>query len=251
MSSAIPTFVVDDEPLARERICQLLRDDAQIQLLGSYASAAEAERHAQRLSPQLMFLDVRMPERDGLQLLESLSREAINPYVIFITAYSDRSMDALAAGAVDYITKPFDNARFARAVTRAKLLIGSQSPDSPVTSRGALHPLRSRSRLLIAERGKITVLVTRDIEFVQADAKFVKIHAGGRCYTHRRSLGELESYLDAANFVRIHRSTLVNIEHIAEMHSLFHGDCELILRRGTRLTLSRRYRERLAPFLLD
>lgn len=251
MSHAIPTIVVDDEPLARERVCQLLRDDPQIQLLGSYASAAEAARHAKRLTPQLMFLDVRMPEQDGLQLLESLSREAISPYVIFITAYSDRSMDALAAGAVDYITKPFDNARFARAVTRAKLLIASGAQDSSVTARTPPLPARSRGRLLIAERGKVTVLATRDIEFVQAEAKFVKIHAAGRCYTQRRSLGEIESYLDPGSFVRIHRSTVVNIEHIAEMHSLFHGDCELILRRGTRLTLSRRYRERLAPFLLD
>jgi two-component system, LytTR family, response regulator len=251
MISAIPTIVVDDELLARERVCQLLRDDPQIQLLGSYASAAEAARQAKRLTPQLMFLDVRMPEQDGLQLLESLARRSISPYVIFITAYSDRSMDALAAGAVDYITKPFDNARFERAVTRAKLLISSESQAAAESLRSAPLPARTHARLLIAERGKVTVLATRDIEFVQAEAKFVKIHAAGRCYTQRRSLGDIESYLDPANFVRIHRSTLVNIEHIAEMHSLFHGDCELILRRGTRLTLSRRYRDRLAPFLLD
>jgi two-component system, LytTR family, response regulator len=251
MTLTIPTFVVDDEPLARERVCELLRDDSQIKVLGSYGSAAEAVRHARRIEPSLMFLDMRMPEQDGLQLIESLAHEAIQPYVIFITAYTDRPIDALAAGAVDYLTKPLDGARFARAVARAKLLINAGTTEGAAPPRNPPLLARRYQRLLIAERGKVTVLATRDIEFIQAEAKYVKIHAGGRCHVHRRSLGELESYLDPGNFVRVHRSVLVNVEHIAEMHSLFHGDCELILRRGTRLTLSRRYRERLAPFLLE
>ena len=108
-----------------------------------------------------------------------------------------------------------------------------------------------RTRLLLSERGKVVVLAMRDIEFVQAAAKYVKIYAAGRCYSFRHSLGHLEHRLDPACFVRVHRSTLVNVEHLAEMHPLFHGDYELIMRRGTRLTLSRRYRDRLAPFLLE
>jgi two-component system, LytTR family, response regulator len=247
VSGEVTTFVIDDEPLARERVIRLLRTDPEIKLLGSYGSATEAASQARKLEPQLLFLDVRMPEQNAFELLESLARDGVNPYVIFVTAYSDRAMDAFAVGAVDYLQKPFDDARFVRAVARAKLLIAQGTPPA---AGGAPLPARSHSRLLLSERGRVVVLSMRDIEFVQSAAKFVKIYAGGRCYCHRQSLGQIEEQLDPAYFVRVHRSTLVNVEHIAEMHPLFHGDYELILKRGTRLTLSRRYRSRLTPFLL-
>lgn len=250
MNASIPTFVVDDEPLARKRVTRLLRGDPDISIVGTFSSAAEAATHARELSPQLLLLDIRMPELDGFELMQSLAGQGMNPYVIFVTAYSDRSMDAFGVGAIDYILKPFDDERFARAIARAKSLIASSGAAGAVPAqRPSLAT--GRTRLLLAERGKVVVLAMRDIEFVQAAAKYVKIYAAGRCYSFRQSLGELENRLDPACFVRVHRSTLVNIEHIAEMHPLFHGDYELILRRGTRLTLSRRYRERLAPFLLE
>lgn len=247
MSGAIPTVVVDDEPLARKRVVRLLRADPDINIVGSFSSATDAAAQARELAPQLMLLDIRMPELDGFELVASLAEQGLNPYVIFVTAYQDRSMDAFAVGAVDYLLKPFDDERFARAVARAKSLIGS--PKAPAAPPPSL--VAGRTRLLLSERGKVVVLAMRDIEFVQAAAKHVKIYAGGRCFSFRQSLGQLESRLDPASFVRVHRSTLVNVEHIAEMHPLFHGDYELILRRGTRLTLSRRYRDRLAPFLLQ
>ena len=247
----IPTFVVDDEPLARKRMMRLLRGDPDINVVGNFSSATEAAQQARELAPQLLLLDIRMPELDGFELVQSLAGQGMNPYVIFVTAYSDRSMDAFAVGAIDYLLKPFDDERFARAIARAKSLIASAgapgaAPAAPRTSLAG-----GRTRLLLSERGKVVVLAMRDIEFVQAAAKYVKIYAAGRCYSFRQSLGQLETRLDPASFVRVHRSTLVNVEHIAEMHPLFHGDYELILRRGTRLTLSRRYRDRLAPFLLE
>jgi two-component system, LytTR family, response regulator len=251
MNSAIPTFVVDDEPLARKRMMRLLRGDPDISVVGNFSSAAEAAAHARELSPQLLLLDIRMPELDGFQLVQSLAGQGMNPYVIFVTAYSDRSMDAFGVGAIDYLLKPFDDERFARAIARAKSLIASGGPAGAAPGQRSSPGGGGRTRLLLAERGKVVVLAMRDIEFVQAAAKYVKIYAAGRCYSFRQSLGQLESRLDPACFVRVHRSTLVNVEHIAEMHPLFHGDYELILRRGTRLTLSRRYRERLAPFLLE
>lgn len=251
MSGAIPTVVVEDEPLARKRLMRLLRGDPDIDVVGAFSSATEAALQARELAPQLLLLDIRMPELDGFELVQSLAGQGMNPYVIFVTAYSDRSMDAFAVGAIDYILKPFDDERFGRALARAKSLIGSGAGPGapPAAQRPALAG--GRTRLLLAERGKVVVLAMRDIEFVQAAAKYVKIYAGGRCYSFRQSLGHLETRLDPASFVRVHRSTVVNVEHIAEMHPLFHGDYELILRRGTRLTLSRRYRERLAPFLLE
>ena len=241
--NAIATFVVDDEPLARKRLLHLLRGDPDIRVVGTFDSATAAATHARELTPQLLLLDIRMPELDGFELVAALAGQGINPYIIFVTAHSDRSMDAFGVGAVDYLLKPFDDERFTRAIERAKRLIASGRPPASLAS--------SRTRLLLSERGKVVVLAMRDIEFVQAAAKHVKIYAAGRCYCFRQTLGELESRLDPASFVRVHRSTLLNVEHLAEMHPMFHGDYELILRRGTRLTLSRRYRDRLTPFMLE
>jgi two-component system, LytTR family, response regulator len=250
VSDPIATLVVDDEPLALKRVLNLLRDDPDINVVGTFSSATEAAAHAREHAPQLMLLDIRMPELDGFELMASLAESGVNPYVIFFTAYSDRSMDAFGVGAVDYLLKPFDDERFGRAVARAKSLIGAAHERGP--PRAARPALAGgRTRLLLSERGKVVVLAMRDIEFVQAAAKHVKIYAGGRCFSFRQPLGQVEERLDPASFVRVHRSTLVNVEHIAEMHPLFHGDYELVLRRGTRLTLSRRYRDRLAPFLLE
>lgn len=250
MSGAIATFVVDDEPLARKRLLHLLRADPDIRVVGAFDSATAAATRARQLTPQLLLLDIRMPELDGFELVATLAAQCINPYIIFVTAHSDRSMDAFGVGAVDYLLKPFDDERFARAIERAKKLIatGGQAQAVPAAQPAALGS--SCTRLLLSERGKVVVLPMRDIEFVQAAAKHVKIYAAGRCYSFRQTLGDLESRLDPASFVRVHRSTLVNVEHLAEIHPLLHGDYELILRRGTRLTLSRRYRDRLTPFLL-
>jgi two-component system, LytTR family, response regulator len=250
-SNPIAAFVVDDEPLARTRLLHLLRGDRDIRVVGTFDSASAAAAQAPELAPQLLLLDIRMPELDGFELLEVLSGRGINPYIIFVTAHSDRSMDAFGVGAIDYLLKPFDDERFARAIERAKKLIASGGQAQASCAVQSASPGGSRTRLLLSERGKVVVLAMRDIEFVQAAAKHVKIYAAGRCYSFRQTLGELESRLDPGSFVRVHRSTLVNVEHLAEMHPLFHGDYELILRRGTRLTLSRRYRDRLAPFLLE
>ena len=252
MSAAITTFVVDDEPLARRRVLRLLRGDPEINVVGTFGSAAEAAALARERVPQLLLLDIRMPQLDGLELVRSLADRGVKPYVIFLTAYRDRSMDAFAVGAIDYLLKPFDDERFARALARAKSLISAGALNAaPAAAAPRYAPTGGGTRLLLTERGKVVVLAMRDIEFVQAAARHVKIYAAGRCYSFRQSLGQLEQRLDPGCFVQVHRSTIVNVEHIAEMHPLFHGDYELILRRGTRLTLSRRYRERLAPFLLD
>jgi two-component system LytT family response regulator len=192
-----------------------------------------------------------MPGLDGFELVAALAAQGLNPYIIFVTAHSDRSMDAFGDGGVDSFLKPLDDERFARAIQRVKRLIASGTPGQAVPAAQPASLGNGRTRLLLSERGKVVVLAMRDIEFVQAAAKRVKIYAAGHCYSFRQSLGDLESRLDPACFVRVHRSTLVNVEHLAEMHPLFHGDYELIMRRGTRLTLSRRYRDRLTPFLLE
>lgn len=249
--SPIATFIVDDESLARRHLLHLLRDDTEIKIVGVFDSAAAAAREARERVPRLILLDVRMPELDGFELVAKLAAQGLNPYVIFVTARAERALDAFDAGAVDYLLKPFDKQRFARAIARAKtLLSGASSAPSKQSAGSELGRPAGRNRLLLSDRGNVQVLAVCDIEFAQAAGRHVKIHARGQCYTYRQPMRELEQRLDPAQFVRVHRSTLVNIEHIAEVHPLFHGDCELVTRRGTRLTLSRRYRDRLAPFLL-
>jgi two-component system LytT family response regulator len=248
---AIPTLVVDDEPLARRRLLHLLRKVTDINVVGAYGSATEAAANARELAPQLLLLDIRMPQLDGFELLQSLAGQGLKPYVIFVTAHSDRSMDAFGVGAVDYLLKPFDDDRFARAIERARTLIASGAPPKSPSAAPLPPAAAARQRLLLSQQGKVVVLAMSDIEFVQTAAKHVKIFADGRCYTYRQPLRELEGRLDPACFVRVHRSAIVNVEYIAEIHPLIHGDCELILRRGTRLTLSRRFRDRLAPFLVE
>lgn len=250
MNAPIATVVVDDEPLALQRVLSLLRADGDIRVTGAFRSARRAAHFARKHPPQLMLLDICMPELDGFEMVHALERSGVRPHVIFVTATAERSMEAFAAGAIDYLLKPFDEERFARALERAKSLIRAIPGAAPAVVPRAPAAAGGRTRLLLSEHGKVVVLSMRDIEFVQAAAKRVKIYAGGRCFSFRHGLTQLEERLDPASFVRVHRSTLVNVEHIAEMHPLFHGDCELVLRRGTRLTLSRRYRARLVPFLI-
>jgi two-component system, LytTR family, response regulator len=251
MAEAIRTFIVDDEPLARRRLQRLMRADPDIRIVGIYESAAEAASSARELAPQLLVLDIRMPQLDGFQLVSVLAEQGLNPYVIFVTAHSDRSMDAFGVGAVDYLLKPFDEERLGRALARAKKLLAGgygRTADSSTLSQASLA--EDPTRLLLGERGKVVVLSVRDIEFVQAAERHTKIYAGGRCHVCSQSLAELEARLGGSSFARIHRSTIINVQYLAEMHPSFHGDYEVVLKRGTRLTLSRRYRDRLSPFLL-
>jgi len=251
MSEAIRAFIVDDEPLARRRLQRVVRADPDIQVAGVFGSAVEAASVARELAPQLLVLDIRLPELDGFQLVAALAHQGVNPFVIFVTAHPDRSIEAFAIGAVDYLLKPFDDQRLGRALARAKRLIVSirELNNARTASPRPLLP-KDPTRLLLAERGKVVVLSLGDIEFVQAAARHVKIYAAGRCHVCTQSLGDIESRLHTSSFVRIHRSTVINIQHLAELHPSLHGDYEVVLKRGTRLAFSRRYRDRLAPFLL-
>jgi two-component system LytT family response regulator len=245
--TSILTSIVDHDVASRIRALDVLSADPAIRVMGVFTSAAEAQARTGGLSPELLILNSHLPDRDSFELLSMLIGQGIRPHVIFVAGDVDRSMDAFAVGALDYLVRPFDIERFARAVGRAKVLIAHAQDPAPV-SAGARAP--ERARLVLSERGKVVLLQMRDIEFVQAAGTHIRIYAAGQCHERRLSLTDLEKSLDATRFVRVHRSTMVNIEHIAEIHPLFHGDYELVLRRGTRLTLSRRYRDRLRPFLL-
>jgi two-component system LytT family response regulator len=252
---SISALVVDDEPHARQRIVRLLARDPEFTVVAACASVGEAVDIDPAAQVDLVLLDIRMPERDGFSLLEALGERGIDPFVIFVTAYSEHAAAAFDIEAVDYVVKPFDDERFAKAVARAKSIIqqarasldrepvGASAPPA-----AAMRALRFPGRLLISEKGRVLFLPVHIIEFVQAAGKCVKIFAQGNCHILREPLQEIEARLDASQFVRIHRSTIVNVEQIVELQPLFHGDYEVVLKRGTRLTMSRRFRSRMSPF---
>jgi len=255
--TTIKALVVDDEPLARRRIRRLLAHDPELVVIGECGSATEALQLADAGVPDLVLLDVSMPAQDGFELLQRWSERGIEPFVIFVTAFSDHAVRAFEVDAVDYLLKPFDDERFTTAMARAKAVIkagraagtsasGATRPGTEPGSAAAGYP----QRLLVAEEGRVLFLPTREVEFVQSAGKHVKIFAQGRCHLLRQPMHELEARLDPNQFVRVHRSNIVNVDQIVEMHPLFQGDYELVLKRGTRIALSRRFRHRLDRFLV-
>jgi two-component system LytT family response regulator len=245
----LSVLIVDDEPIARHRVRLLLERDPQIRIVGECSSVAQCERLDASIVPNLVFLDVRMPERDGFELLESFSARGIHPFVIFVTAYSMYAVNAYGVGAVDYLLKPFDDGRFAKALARAKAALNLDR----ITGDVQVNDVRTATavdRLLVSEGSRIFLIPTRDIELIQVAGKHVKIFVKGHCYLMRQSLRSVENRLDKIGFVRVHRSTIINVEQIVELHPLLHGDCEVVLKRGTRVTVSRRFRSRLQPFLV-
>jgi two-component system LytT family response regulator len=251
----LSALIVDDEPIARQRIRRLLAREPDFRVIGDFGSVGECETLDTHAAPDLLLLDVRMPERNGFELLSSFEARGVHPFVIFVTAYSEYAVDAFGVEAVDYLLKPFDDDRFAKAIARARALLGKErnpeeaspgaQPDADTQS-----PPRIRDRLLVNDGGRVLFVPAHEIELVQAAGKHVKIFVNGHCYLARQALREVEARLDANHFVRVHRSTIINVEQIVELHPLFHGDCEIVLKRGTRVTLSRRFRGRILPFLV-
>jgi two-component system, LytTR family, response regulator len=214
-----------------------------VRIIGECASVAQCERLDASIVPDLVFLDVQLPERDGFALLQSFEARGIHPFVIFVTAYSTYALNAYEAGAIDYLLKPFDDERFAKAIARAKAALNGQRSAGEVGFNDA-----NTDRLLVTEDNRILLIPTRDIELIQVAGKHVKIFVRDRCYLTRQSLRSVEDRLDKVRFVRVHRSTIINTEQIVELRPLLHGDCEVVLTRGTRVTVSRRFRGRLRFF---
>lgn len=227
----IRALIADDEPLARKKIRTLLEREPDVEVAGECGSGPEAAKLIRDLEPDLVFLDIEMPELDGLSVLSGLPSRAA-PLVIFVTAYDQYAVRAFDVKALDYLLKPFDRRRFRTALERARehLRHSGEPPESPL------------SRLLVRSGDGLSVLKVDDVDWVEAADNYVKVHALGETHLLRETLAHLQSRLDPARFLRIHRSTLVNLERIQSLHPLFHGDQIVVLRDGTELTLSRRYR---------
>jgi two-component system LytT family response regulator len=258
MSRPVRAMIVDDEPAARDAIRLLLAGDPDLQVVGEGADGRSALDAIRALAPDLLFLDVQMPEMDGFTLLRQLDPSEL-PVVVFTTAYDRYALDAFEVHAVDYLLKPFDDDRFRVAVRRAKERVRrgrigaltaelrdllDDAPGAP-----ARRPGSYRKRFVIKSGGTVTLIDVKDVDWVEADGDYVKIHAGKRWYALRETMKRLSEELDPARFVRIHRSTIVNLERIGELQPYFHGEYAVILRDGTRLRLSRGYHERLEAAL--
>ena len=234
-TTKIRTLIVDDEPLARSNLSVLLRRDPQIEIVSECGSGAEALVEIRGARPDLLFLDVQMPECDGFDVLEMLGKD-LPPAIVFVTAYDRYALRAFEAGALDYLLKPFDNARFDRALDRAKQrLVSSKNKDTPTQFE----------RLAIKSVGQVAFVKVSEIDWIEAADYYACLHVGPKTHLLRRSMAELEQELNPAVFSRIHRSTIVNLERVRGLKLGEDGEYDVLLEDGARLRVSQRYRKQL------
>ena len=252
-AAKIRALVVDDEPLARRRICKLLSRDVEVEVIGDCANGYEAIEAINHRAPHLVFLDVQMPEVDGFAVLESIDPRAM-PFVIFVTAYDQYALKAFEVSAVDYLLKPFDKKRFQQALQRAKSrLMTERDRGLNEQTLALLQELKARSqclvRLLIKSGGRAFFLKTDEIDWIGAEGKYVRIHAGNESYLFREGMTAIEHQLDTRKFMRVHRSHIVNIDRVKELQPWFNHEYRVVLHDGTKLILSRSCRKKLADLL--
>ncbi len=229
----IRALVVDDEPLARSNLTVLLRRDPEIDVVQECGSGMDALVEIRSSKPDLVFIDVQMPECDGFDVLEMLGTD-LPPAIVFVTAYDQYALRAFEAGALDYLLKPFDNARFDRALGRAKERIAHDR-----------DPLPTLDRFAVKSAGQVSFLKASEIDWIEAADYYSCLHVGARTHLLRRSMAELEQELDQSVFCRIHRSTIVKLDRVRGLKLNESGEYDVLLDNGTKLRLSRRYRKQL------
>jgi two-component system, LytTR family, response regulator len=267
LNPPIRVLVVDDEPLARSGVRELLEADPDLQVVGEAASGEEAVAAIAALAPDLVMLDVQMPGLTGFDVIRQIGADNM-PAVVFVTAYDQFAVRAFEVNAVDYLLKPFDDERFAQTLTRAKKVV-RQSQAGELSRRlvalldGSMPgmpqmpaPLVARrtagdfvDRLVVKTGGRVVFLRLEELDWIEAADYYVKLHAGGKTHLLRETMSSLEHRLDPRRFFRVHRSAIVNLDRIRELQPYFRGEHVLILQDGTKLKLSRARRERLEEVL--
>jgi two-component system, LytTR family, response regulator len=249
----IRTLIVDDEPLARERVRLLLERESDIEVIGECGDGAEALEVIPSSRPDLVFLDVQMPELDGFGMLARLEMDRL-PAIIFVTAFDQFAVKAFEVHALDYLLKPFDADRLHTALQRARQSIQRQQAGEKDPRLGELltdlrTAPRPADRIAVKSGGRMILFKTGDIDWVESADNYVNLHVGKESHLLRETMNALEARLAADRFLRISRSTIVNLDRIRELQPMFHGEYAVILHDGTRLTLSRGYREKLNQLL--
>ena len=245
----IRVLVVDDEAPARQRLFDLLKKDPEVGSILEAANGKAAVEIIEREALDLVFLDVQMPEMDGLQLIETVSAAAM-PLTVFVTAYDKHAIRAFEANALDYLLKPFSDERWQAALSRAKTR--HDELNLREFGRGLLRMLATQSqagryldRLVVKASGTTRFIRVADIDWIEGAGVYVNLHIAGKELLYRSALNELGGHLDPLRFIRVHRSSIVNIDSIFELQPISHGEFELVLKNGHRLRVSRTWRAHL------
>jgi len=255
-SRKIKVIVVDDEPPARRNLRALLAGIPDIELVKECGNGRDAVSSIRALEPDMVFLDVQMPEMDGFEVLEQLTDQPV-PVIIFVTAYDQYALKAFEVSALDYLLKPFDDARFHKALTQARRQIEQQ--DSSELGRKLLTLMGAReirpdasprylTRLMVKTAGRVIFIRAEEIDWVEAYDNYLRLHVGGKAHLLRQTMNELEAALNPEQFARIHRSTIVNLDRVKELQPHF-NEQRVVLKDGTELKLSRTRREWLEQWL--
>ncbi|HEX8144059.1 MAG TPA: LytTR family DNA-binding domain-containing protein [Pyrinomonadaceae bacterium] len=258
----IKTLIVDDEPLARLTLSNLLREDPEVLIVGECGSGTEALKFIRQQTPDLLFLDIQMPGMNGFEVLARLEPGSI-PAIVFVTAFDQYALQAFEVHALDYLLKPFTDKRFKETLRQAKSHLElkeinrlSQSLLALLKDHAGMETARPErkshlTRFMIRLGGRVIFINTSDVDWITADNYYVKLHVGGKTHLLRVSMNELEEKLDPKKFLRIHRSTIINFDRVKELHQNPNGEYIVVLKNGTELKLSRSRRERLEALLMN
>ena len=252
MVTRIRALIVDDEPLARDRIREMLKEHPEIEVIGEARNGREAIDFVVSHNPDLVFLDVQMPDLDGFDVVKNLNVEQL-PVIIFVTAYDQHALRAFDAHAVDYLTKPFDRKRFAEAVNQAKVFLkGTKEPDTARIVR-LLQEIRAGAtyleRFAIKNGEKVFFVRAADVDAIEAQGNYVRLSLANSSHLLRDTLNNIESQINPRMFVRIHRRTIVNIDRVKEVQTWARGEYRVVLFTGAHYTLSRGYRQHFENFI--
>ena len=251
IDARVRALVVDDEPLARGHLRALLEDRGDVQVVDECGDGRTAVERIRELGPDLVLLDVQMPELDGLGVVRAIGPDRM-PLVVFVTAHDQHAVEAFEVHALDYVLKPFHRARFNSAIDRVVSLIRSGSAHSrsrPLAEAVDRLAAPASERIAIRSGDRVLYLRTADIDWIEAADDLVRLHVGKQVYDHRTTMSQIEQRLPASRFLRIHRSTIVNVERIREFQPWFQGDWILVLADGTRLQSGKSYRKRIRELI--
>jgi two-component system, LytTR family, response regulator len=247
----VRALIVDDEPLARRRLKALLRDEEGVEVVGEAGDGAAALAAIGRLQPDVVFLDVQMPGMDGFDVLDALSPSAC-PVVVFVTAYDQYALQAFDVHAADYLLKPFDRKRLRHALVKVRALAGGDAEAAAARLLGLVAAVRAGrhlERMVIKTATRVYFVRAADVDRIEAAGHYLTLHVGREAHVMRGTIREIAARLNPDRFVRVHRSTIVNLDRIKELIPSFHGEYVIVLRDGTRVTSSRGYSDRLQAIL--
>lgn len=249
-------IIVDDEPAARRGLKLMLKPEADIEIVGEAGDAETAVKLVRKVRPDLMFLDVQMPGGDGFSVVSAFAPEE-RPMVVFVTAYDQHALHAFEVHAIDYLLKPFEDDRFQAALVRVREAMRTRETTALNAKVDALIARLAdgggddgfNDRILVKSSGEIFFLKPSEIDWIEADGDYMKFHVAGKSHLMRETMGRLEARLDPKRFVRIHRSTIVNLDRVRKLSPSFVGEYAVVLQDGTKLKLSRGYQDKLQTHL--